>query len=194
MKNVFQTTSAIIMASGSSKRMGRNKLFLQFGGQTFLQRVIELALKAGFYEVIVVISRENAEKCSFPDKVTIVYNELGKTGQSASVRLGASSATGTGFLFLPVDQPLLTLEVLEKIVAKSAPDKIVFPTQEGRPSSPVFFGADFYNELSKITGHGGGRKVRDRHPEAWIPVEIPGDYLKDIDMPEDYERLLEEKG
>lgn len=188
---MLETTSAIIMASGSSKRMGRNKVFLKYKNQTFLERTLQLVTDAGFLEVILVIRPEDAEKISVPESVKVVINTQSDTGQSASVRLGAGEAVGQGCLFLTIDQPLLTLEILEKIAGTGKPDRIVIPTCDGTPSSPVFFGADFFQELLEAEGDNGGRSVRDAHPEAWLTVPVPVYYLQDVDMPEDYAKLLE---
>lgn len=40
--------SAIIMASGSSSRMGKNKLFLDYQGITFLEHIVTLTEKVAF--------------------------------------------------------------------------------------------------------------------------------------------------
>ncbi|RSU09374.1 hypothetical protein CBF29_11620 [Vagococcus elongatus] len=190
----MQEISAVIMASGQSSRMGKNKLFLRYQGKTFLERVIELTLRAGFSECILVITPEDAGKCHFSKEVNVVFNHESHLGQSNSVRLGTKKASGSlGFLYLTVDQPLLTVEVLEKIAAHAAGDKIVFPTVDGEPESPVFFGRNFYQELIHVSGKGGGREVRDNHPEAWVPVAVHETCLKDIDSPEDYAKLLKEE-
>lgn len=189
---MFQKISAIIMASGQSSRMGKNKLFLRYEGKTFLDRVIELTLRADFFESILVITPEDAAKCHYPEEVKVVFNHESHLGQSNSVRLGTKAASGnTGFLYLTVDQPLLTVGILEKIIEHAAVDKIVFPTVDGEPESPVFFGRDFYQELIGVSGKGGGREVRDKHSEAWVSVTVCETYLKDIDTLEDYGKLME---
>ncbi|BFH63979.1 nucleotidyltransferase family protein [Paenibacillus azoreducens] len=187
----FRQTSAIIMASGQSTRMGRNKLFLKYQGQTFLERILNLAKKAGFFETILVITPEDAAGCFLPEDIHVVYNRQSDLGQSAAVRLGTREATGDGYLYLPVDQPLLTLEILEAIIQRGTHDNIVFPLKAGEPQSPVYFGADFYEELLQVSGSSGGREVRNNHKDAWVQVAVSEEYLEDIDTPADYENLLQ---
>jgi molybdenum cofactor cytidylyltransferase len=179
------------MASGCSSRMGTNKLFLEYAGQTFLERVIQLTKDLPFFETILVISPQNSNGLTFPDGIKVVLNDQAKQGQSASVRLGTEAASGDGYLYLTVDQPLLNPEIIQALFPAYTYETIVFPVKKsGRPSSPVFFGKQFRSELLSVHGMAGGRAVRNRHPNAWraIPIEQE-ESLIDIDTVEDYQRL-----
>lgn len=183
--------SAIIMASGQSKRMGRNKLFLTYAKKTFLRHTLELVQKIPFEERILVVSPENYEELLFLQKqFTVVLNQEFEQGQSASVRLGTQAATKTGYLYLTIDQPLLTPRIIEQLLAEARDDNIVFPLKDGQPSSPVYFGKNFRKELLTVSGESGGRAVKNAHPEAWCPVVIePAYLLTDIDTIDDYIQL-----
>jgi molybdenum cofactor cytidylyltransferase len=184
--------SAVIMASGNSSRMGTNKLFLNYQGQTFLQHALQLTQQLDVYERILVLSPENAQDLHLPEDVTLVINQQAHLGQSASVRLGTRQASGDGYLYLTVDQPLLTPALFTPVFAAYATERIVFPINEsGDPCSPIFFGKKFRSELLAVTGATGGRSVRQRHPEAWrgISVKEP-ERLVDIDTPFAYQKLL----
>lgn len=188
--------SAIIMASGNSSRMGANKLSLDYQGQTFLERVLKLAKKMAFFERILVISPENLKNTNIPQdkELKVIQNLEADRGQSASVRLGTKAATGDGYLYLTVDQPLLTQDILEVLHTAYSKKKIVFPVdQRGKPYSPIFFGQRFRSELLQVTGKAGGRTVRDNHPEAWCEIQVTDSKrLIDIDTPEEYQYLLEQ--
>lgn len=184
--------SAIIMASGFSTRMEINKLFLEYQGMTFLDHVLNLIESMDFFEQILVISPENSQGCSFSKKVKVVLNHQAHQGQSASVRLGTEVASGDGYLYLPVDQPLVTVDILTALLAEYSIGNIVFPLLEGnKPSSPIYFGKKFRSELLKVTGSTGGREVRNRYPEAWCPVPITDSKrLLDIDTLAMYHYLV----
>lgn len=188
----LRETSCIIMASGFSKRMKKNKLFLSYRGTTFLNQALETAEAANFLEVILVIRPEDAEKVQLPPRIKQIMNHEAKAGQSVSVKLGAIQAKGKNLLFMPIDQPLLTPEILKKIVAAGEKDKIVFPLYQKAPTTPIFFGEKFKAELLKTTGSVGGRKIRDRYPENGISLTLETEeLLKDIDTPKSYQELLE---
>lgn len=183
--------SAIIMASGQSKRMGKNKLFLECAKKTFLKRTLDLVQHFPFNERILVVSPENYEELlSYQRDFTVLLNQEYEQGQSASVRLGTEAASGDGYLYLTIDQPLLTPKIIRQLLQKASFDNIVFPLKEGQPSSPVYFGAKFREELLDVSGESGGRAVRNAHPEVWCPVPVePAYLLTDIDTIDDYIRL-----
>lgn len=185
-----EQTSAVILASGFSTRMQTDKCFLTYEGQTFLDRTVELAREAGLFEVIVVVRPEQYVNCHFPEDVKVVINRKASQGQSAAVKLGTVEATGQHLLFLPIDQPNLTKELLRKIADRGRSDKIVFPVYHNHPTTPIFFGNDFIEELLKVTGDEGGRSVRDRFPESWRAIFTQEAQLADIDTPESYHELL----
>lgn len=184
--------SAIIMASGTSERMGSNKLFLDYQGQTFLDHVLNLTEKLAFFERILVISPENFDRVSLPKGIKIVLNHEAHLGQSASVRLGTQVASGDGYLYLTVDQPRLDMALFSPLIAVYSQENIVFPVKsDGNPSSPIYFGKRFRNELLQVTGSSGGREVRNKHPETWHKIKVKEpDRLVDIDTPQAYHQLI----
>lgn len=186
--------SAVIMASGSSTRMGENKLFLDYQGKTFLEHTLNLTNKLAFFERILVISPENLQRLERHKNLKIIQNTEAKKGQSASVRLGTKAATGEGYLYLTVDQPLLNQALLESLFPAYSKETIVFPVDRlGAPCSPVFFGEKFRSDLLKVTGDSGGRAVRNNHPEAWREIQVKAsECLIDIDTPEEYKKLIDQ--
>jgi molybdenum cofactor cytidylyltransferase len=106
--------TAVILASGFSRRMGREKLDLALGGRTFLQRAIDAATGAqGVDRCLVVVRPEDESKVQGPrldrqsaplnvrsgpagfqagtlgnaPSIEVVLNPLALEGQSASIRL-----------------------------------------------------------------------------------------------------------
>ena len=186
--------SAIIMASGVSKRMGKtNKLFLKYHGKTFIERVCETVLQVGFKEVILVISPENLSYFTPDERLTIVENREYHLGQSASVRLGTQVASGEGYIYFPVDQPKLTKLVIQEIIVSATKHNIIAPIgPNGYPTSPVFFGSDFFDELICVQGQNGGKTVKAAHKEACVCVSVTQpECLIDIDNPSDFQKLIE---
>jgi len=186
--------SAILLASGLSKRMvGTDKLFLPYKGKTLLQHAIDLLNSLSFYEKILVTTSERLKNVDLPQQIQVITNQNPEIGQSESLRLGVEAATGEYYLFLTADQPRLAPENLYPILesARANNNKIIFPTINGKPSTPVLFPAFFRSDLLNLTGDVGGRAVRDAHPEACLPLEIgsPEDFY-DIDLEEDWKRML----
>lgn len=188
-------TSIIVMASGQSRRMGYNKLLLPYEGKTFFTRTLETALKIPHAEVIAVISPKDTLHLSFPARVRVLLNRDWKSGQSASVRIGTKKAQGEQFLYLPIDQPLLTPAILQQIIDCGRDDRITIPIDAlGKFHSPILFGGKFKNELMHVSGSAGGRAVRKAHPAAQFLVPIKESWrLEDFDTPAKYCQLIGEK-
>jgi len=187
--------SAILLAAGLSRRMeGRDKLRLVYGGMTLLERAVRLLDSLPFYEKILVTAPARFCGIALPPSVRTVMNPFPEDGQSGSVRLGVSAASGKWYLFLMADQPRLSAENLLPLLALAREnDKIIFPTVNGRPCSPTLFPARFRAELLSLTGDTGGRTVREAHPEACLGLEVkyPNDF-RDIDSESDYTALGDE--
>ena len=168
--------SAIIMASGKSKRMGTNKLLLEYRGITFIENTLEKVLNENFYELAIVISDKKVrKKCqdyikkSEKDekKIYIVGNKKSEKGQSESIKIGLKTLEKCeGYMFFSCDQPFLTSNTIKKILQ------------------------NFKDELLKLEGDTGGKTVISNHQDKIKIVEIENpDEGKDIDTKEDYEML-----
>src|SRR4051812_6293642 len=84
---------AVILAAGSSTRMGQPKQLLELGGKTMIVRAAEAALASSAWPVVVVLG-SNAEKirpalARLP--VLIVDNEAWPEGMASSIRIGIAT-------------------------------------------------------------------------------------------------------
>ena len=186
--------SAIMLAAGSSRRMaGYDKLILPYHGKSLLQCAVELLDSFEFHDKILVTTMVRLKQIDLPPTIRAVINLSHETGQSGSLRLSLEMASGEYFLFLLADQPLLSPSCLLKMLelAENNPDKIVFPSINGNPSSPTLFPARFLKDLMSLSGDKGGRAVRAAYPNdclTYMPKN-PEEFL-DIDDEADYQLIL----
>ncbi|MCL2820240.1 MAG: nucleotidyltransferase family protein [Oscillospiraceae bacterium] len=182
--------SAIILAAGLSERMGTDKLMLMYKDKFLLQHSLDLLNSLPVFERIAVTATHRLEKISLPPGVKTVINLQPEKGQSESIRLGLKAASGTHFLFMPADQPELTLNDLTPLINAAAenPDKIIYPVIGGEPSSPTIFPQSFRTALTGLSGDTGGWVIREANKERCVGVEVEnsGNFI-DIDFPEDLE-------
>src|SRR5580698_3225387 len=85
-------TGVIILAAGSSSRLGKPKQNLVFQGQTLLQRTIQNAM-ASVCESVIVILGANAEVVQSTiqnQPIPVIYNPDWTEGMASSIRLGIS--------------------------------------------------------------------------------------------------------
>ena len=184
--------SAILLAAGLSHRMGTDKLLFEYNAKSLLQHSIDLISKLSVHQQILVTTRARAGAVTIPPQIGVHINPNPRSGQSGSIRIGIKEATGTHYLFLTADQPLLTLEDISQLMEQSQknPDKIIFPQVMAKPCSPTIFPARFRNDLLNLTDDKGGRIIRDKNPDFCCGIDITNpENCIDIDYLEDYNGL-----
>lgn len=190
----YADVDGIILASGLSRRMGTNKLLLDFGGVPLLQRMLEGFPYAAFSRVLLVAADHRVISIASRYPVTICQNHFPEKGQSIAIRLGveASSASG-GYLFMVADQPLLRVSTIRRLLETFAlnQQRIVMPLACGKRRNPVVFPAEFGGALQNLTGDNGGKQVIDDNSGRTLYVEFDSDkQFGDIDTPEAYAEML----
>lgn len=161
MKNNIKIT-AIIMASGLSKRMGTDKLILPFRRKLLFQHILDTLEKIAFEEIIIVTTNEKIMDYAKKKGITAVVNDDADKGQSASILKGLeNSPKSDGYMFIVADQPFLSEETIQTLinVFSKNPDKIVMPFFKGAKGNPVIFPHRVKKDLMKITGDQGGSVV-----------------------------------
>src|SRR5581483_12234759 len=161
--------AGVLLAAGTSSRLGRPKQLLDYGGKTLVRRVAEVGVAAGLDPLVVVLGAWAAdverELAGLP--VRVVHNPRYEEGQSTSVRAGVEAlpAEAEAVVMLLVDMPAVDAAVVRAIVAEwqASGAAIVRPAFEGQPGNPVLFAARLFPELAAVQGDEGGRAVLRRH-------------------------------
>ena len=188
--------SAIVMASGFSKRMKKNKLLLEIEDKTIIEKMVEEIKKTKVDEIIVVYKdKEVFEKL---DKYNIktIYNENSFKGQSESMKLGIKNASfkSSAYMFLVADQPLLDKDTINRLIDEFNKTKklITVPIYKDKRGIPVIFPVKYKDELLKVTGDKGGREIIKKNKEntKFVFVEEEKKGL-DIDDIKDYKKIIE---
>ncbi|HWG20096.1 MAG TPA: nucleotidyltransferase family protein [Terracidiphilus sp.] len=189
---------ALILAAGASRRLGRPKQLLMFGGETLLSRAIRLAQEAGAFPILVVLGanldtvRDSIHGCD----VVLVVNQKWDSGISGSIHAGLhaleESAPGSaGLLILSCDQPRLTSEHLRSLLQEFQARKqlpMVASTYAGIRGIPAVFPRVVFPHLQALEGDRGARKLLMDPPLPLAEVEFAGGEI-DIDSSEDLSEL-----
>lgn len=194
-------TAAIILAAGSSSRMGggRHKLLLPLHDRPVLAHVLDATLASQARPVILVLGHQAgqvrqqiAAYIKHPDLI-IIENADYLQGMSTSMRLGIQKLSSDytkspdsmvdSALILLGDQPLITAQNIDTLIAmyRTTGKRIIAPTYEGKRGNPILFDASLFPELLEVTGDEGGRRVLERHRSEIATVEM-GDALANIDV------------
>jgi molybdenum cofactor cytidylyltransferase len=192
--------SGVVLAAGSSTRMGRQKLTLPLGGRGILSRVLATSVASPVDEVIVVLGPGaddvRAALGEVPARVRFVSNPDHLEGQSTSLRVGLRAcdpAAGAAVVLLG-DQPGVSVAAIASVVTTftgSAGDPghdVVQASYGGRPAHPTVLARIVWDEVVG-EGDAGARAWIAAHPDRRTLVEVGGAPPPDVDTPGEYERL-----
>ena len=186
--------TAIILAAGYSRRMGKNKLLLKHRGKSMIEHTIETILLCGFSEVILVAREEEIIEIGSRNGLKVIKNENAVKGISESIKLGVVQAEGTeGYMFFTADQPFLDSDTIKGLTKKFTENSayIIVPRCDGKRGSPVIFPYIFKKDFLKLEGDVGGKVIINKNLDKVKFLEIEDiTKLVDIDTNENHENIL----
>jgi molybdenum cofactor cytidylyltransferase len=182
---------AIVLAAGSSSRMGRSKATLTMGplGRTFVDAIAETLDAAGVSAVRVVVAPglDRTPRSG-------VVNPNPSAGMLSSVQCGLRAFQDPldAVLVWPVDHPLVERGTVLAMIAAFRRDgaPIVVPTHGGRRGHPVLFAACVFPELLTADPSCGARAVVHAHDNRLELAVADRGVIQDIDTPDDYARIF----
>jgi molybdenum cofactor cytidylyltransferase len=194
--------AAIVLAAGVSSRMGRPKQLLDWrDGRTMLGEVVIGLLPAGVGQILVVTGADReAVEASLraqlpPSRVPIrfVHNpDFAETGMARSLQTGLRALDdGTDAALVVLgDQPHLPPDVVRAILQRwrESLAHIVAPFHRGRRGHPLLFDRSAWPGLLALPADANPRQYLQSAGEIEA-VELDNDaILRDIDVPDDYDR------
>ncbi len=211
--NIPRPTAAIILAAGSSSRMGggRHKLLLPLGDRPVVAHVLDATLASLARPIILVLGHQASEVraqlatyLTHPD-IILVENPDYLQGMSTSMHVGLqvlmkgntrvfSSPTPGSALIMLGDQPLITPTIIDMLIKThiATQKRIVAPLYEGKRGNPILFDESLFPELLEVTGDEGGRSVVQRHSQEVATVELSEAMASyDVDTWEAYQQVMQ---
>lgn len=177
----------VVMAAGSGRRFGSNKLAAGLDGRSLILRALEAVPARQLSRVVVVTQYPQILRLAGRFRFSALYNDHPEDGVSRTIRMGLTALRDCdGVLFLVSDQPLLRQESVAALVRlwQTCPDRIAALGHGGRRGNPCLFPARFFPELMALAGDQGGSAVIRRHTDALTLLEISPEELVDTDTPE----------
>jgi len=189
--------SAILLAAGESKRMGKPKQLMPLGKHTLLEQAIDNLLDSSVDETIVVVGHKAEEitKTIATRPVKIVINPDYREGMSTSIIAGLILADprSQAVMLALGDQPLVASRTINQLIdAFNSHNKgIAVPAYQGRRGHPIIFDFKYKAELLKLKGDIGGREIIRNHPNDVLKVAVDSEsVVSDIDTQDDYQSKL----
>ncbi|MBV9718093.1 MAG: nucleotidyltransferase family protein [Candidatus Eremiobacteraeota bacterium] len=132
---------AIILAAGSSRRMGAQKLLMKFRDRPLIDYAIDAAAR---WDPLVVAGTEVWRALAPRGDVKLVRNEEPQRGMSFSLKLADAAIPRDASLVLFLgDKPLVTAELASLVCESLANADVAYPVhlQRNEPGHPVVLGA-----------------------------------------------------
>jgi molybdenum cofactor cytidylyltransferase len=198
MRNV----GAVVLAAGGSSRLGQPKQLLEFRGETLIRRAVRAASEAGCDPIVVVVG-ENREAIELALDMrdsrhpTIIENADWRRGVGTSIRRGIQQLPNfvEAAVLLTCDQPYLDASIVAGLIATLAETgrPIVASSYADTLGVPALFHRSCFDALLALPEDTGAKRfILSRQPEVAQVAFARGEI--DIDTPEDFERLNENRG
>lgn len=185
----------ILLAAGSSSRMGQQKLLFKYRGKTLLDRAIEAGLSSSASRLVVVTGsgREETEALSDAHGVQSVFNEEWEKGLGSSLKRGLrdmlKSSPGLSAVIVAVcDQPHLSAGILDGLIRtyRNTGKPIVASSYGETVGVPVLYDKTYFDALLDLPDDQGAKPylLDNAGPGTIASIHFPGGEI-DIDTRED---------
>jgi molybdenum cofactor cytidylyltransferase len=189
--------AGLVLAAGSSRRMGSPKQLLAIEGRPLLEVVVGHACASRLDEVVVVLGAAADEISSRVDlgRARVLVNPDHASGMASSLRAGLA-ALGSGVdrvIVILGDQPAIGGGLIDKLLDLQEHSGLPAAALSfnGLLHPPVVLKRELWGDLMALEGDVGCRAVIRARPELVARLDS-GDDLNhpvDLDTPEDYRRL-----
>ena len=178
---------AVVLAAGTSARLGRPKQLLELWGKPLLQHVVDFVSGCGFEEVVVVLGHAEAEirsRILLPAGGRFLSAAGYRGGQAHSLAAGLAAVRDASAAAVFVgDQPGIPEEAVRRVLDAYADARRPFirPLYRGRPGHPVVIARSAFAAVAGLTGDDGARRVMEERPGDVFEVELDLDLPPDLD-------------
>lgn len=192
--------AGILLAAGTSSRMGSNKLFFELNGESVLRGAVRRALAGGLSPVVVILGHESDKAWKEIEDLPCQWalNPLYEQGINSSLKAGVMAVPPEAMaaMVLLADMPFVTPEMIAAMIAqyRATTAPLVISDYAGVNAPPMLYDRGLFPELLAMTGEGCGREVVKRHRAEAQVLSWPAAALADLDVPEDYAKLLAAQG
>lgn len=187
----------IILAAGTSSRLGQPKQLLPFAETTLLNHVITAGEHVAPTSVILGAHHQRIHKSILSKTCTIIENKAWASGMSTSVHAALQHITRqapdtSAIIFTVCDQPFITSEIFSALINRyhdTQSSIVAAKYDSGHIGVPALITASHYDALRKLQGDQGARKlIRSCADIATIPFDRGN---IDIDTAEDLRYLID---
>jgi len=188
----------IILAAGSSSRLGQPKQLLEYNGVTLLRNIIAQASGIVHAAIVVVTgaNREAIESELQYGAVTVYHNSNWAQGMGSSIAVGLHHLLKIqpnikSCIFTVCDQPFITSQVFQDLIEQHiiTGKGIVASAYAETLGTPMLFSHTHFNVLLNLSGQDGAKKLLQLYQDDVASVSFEKG-ATDIDTLSDYDNLI----
>src|SRR5688572_30500495 len=157
---------AIVLAAGSSKRLGRPKALLEIEGITSLERILDVLSKCAVRGGVVVAGEHLEEMRARIDPAPLQYaiNPTPEAGRMGSVIIGlASTDPHSDVLLWPVDRPMARIDTVQAILSardqETGTNVVIVLEYDGHYGHPILIASGLRKKLLNAAPNANLREV-----------------------------------
>jgi molybdenum cofactor cytidylyltransferase len=201
----MQKIYTVILAAGTSSRLGFNKLAIKIDGQSVITRAVEPFCLKSIEKIFIVTNpeassiRQEIEKyfTSYISRFTFIENLSYKDGMSSSVKAALPFIGDADIVFFHLgDKPFVKRETIKAMLNMHLKEdvRILIPEYKNKKGHPVMVKIKPYlDEMKILKGDKGLREIVDKHMEDVVFIKGDEGSVFDIDTVETI-NLLKERG
>jgi molybdenum cofactor cytidylyltransferase len=187
-----EAVAGLVLAAGGSRRLGRPKQLLPYGGGTLLDHVLGTARACRFDQLVCVLGGASEDVRATVDLrgADVVVNREFGTGCSSSIAaaLGTVDPRIDVLVLMLGDQPGVRPETVAALLAGRGNAPLAACRYESGRGHPLAFARSTFGDLATLHGDKGVWRLMDRSDV--VEVIVPGAVPRDVDTWADYEAVL----
>jgi molybdenum cofactor cytidylyltransferase len=179
-----------VLAAGASRRLGRAKQLVRFGGEPLVRRQCRCAVASDVGHVVAILGCDaERHRAAIEDlPVAICVNREWAEGLAATLRcaVDAAGARRAALLVLPCDQYRITAADLRALCSawRNAPSQPCVSRADSYAGPPAILPLEHHDRVRGLRGDTGARSLL--YQSARRPTEVVNPRaLFDLDCPED---------
>ncbi len=194
------TITGLVLAAGSSRRLGQPKQLLPYKGRTLLDATLNVARTAPFTQRLVTTGGAAPEVTNQVDMngFDIVDSVHHTDGCSSSIvsALSMVDPSAVGIVMLLGDQPEVDQRTIARLVqtATAEPTPLAVCRYEDGIGHPFWFGRQVFDDLALLHGDKAVWKLIESGTYSVTEIPVDGNIPLDVDTWEEYETLLASVG
>lgn len=144
MAVVESRIECVVLAAGSSERLGQSKVLVNIGEDTLVGWIVRRLVTQGLSPVVVTRSEIEGEVVEATPSCEVLVNPNPDAGRTGTLQVGIANldvVTGHGYrlLVVPVDRPGFSDSTLSRLVSS---ERTCCPMKDGRGGHPLVLSAD----------------------------------------------------